>query len=105
MAGLGLESTEENKKNWKKVMEGMNAKQKTKRLKGSSTEFHECVQSPELDENDFKYSLPKGTVIKDSLLVGRNRPDLVNFLESPVRVASICVPRPDESSDQTYRFS
>ena len=36
-------------------------------MKGSSTELHTTVSSPELDEGDFRFALPEGTVLKDSL--------------------------------------
>lgn len=35
--------------------------------KGSYTELYATISSPELNESDFKYSLPEGTVLKDSL--------------------------------------
>ncbi len=43
---------------------------KASKLKGSSTEVHANVSFPELDKNDFKFTLPEGTVLKDSLLGG-----------------------------------
>jgi len=43
---------------------------KTAKMKGSSTEVHANVSSPELDKSDFKFVLPEGTILKDSLFGG-----------------------------------
>ena len=68
--GMGQEVTEESKKNMRKMMERSKSMLKTAKLKGSSTELHANVSSPELDKSDFKFALPKGTVLKDSLFGG-----------------------------------
>jgi outer membrane lipoprotein-sorting protein len=68
--GMGQEVTEESKKNIRAMMEKSKTMLKTAKLNGSSTELHTNVSSPELDKNDFKFALPEGTVLKDSLFGG-----------------------------------
>ena len=68
--GMGQEVTEESKKNMRKMMERSKSMLKTAKLKGSSTEVHANISSPELDKNDFKFALPEDTVLKDSLFGG-----------------------------------
>lgn len=70
ITGLGQEVTQESKKNMREMMERSRAMLKTVKLNGSSTELHVNVSSPELNESDFKFSLPEGTVLKDSLFGG-----------------------------------
>jgi hypothetical protein len=67
---LGQEVTEETKKNTRQTMERTRRMMKTMNMKGSSTEVHSTVSSPELDETDFKFSPPKGTALKESLFGG-----------------------------------
>jgi len=68
--GMGLEVTEENKKNMREKMEKSAEMLKTVKMKGSSTEVHADISSPELNKNDFKVALPEGTVLKESLFGG-----------------------------------
>ena len=68
--GLGQEVTDETKKNMRQMMERTRKMMKTMNMKGSSTEVHSSVSSPELDDTDFKFSPPKGTVLKESLFGG-----------------------------------
>jgi len=68
--GMGQEVTEENKKNMREMMEKSRTMLKTMKMKGFSTELHTDVSSPELNESDFKFALPEGTVLKDSLFGG-----------------------------------
>lgn len=65
--GLGQEVTEESKKRMRKLMETSRALLKNAKLKGSSTESHVEISSPEVSKNDFQFELPEGTVLKKSL--------------------------------------
>ena len=51
----------------KEMMERSRTTLKTVKMKGSSTELHTNVSSPKLNRSDFKFALPEGTVLKDSL--------------------------------------
>jgi len=68
--GMGQEVTEESKKKMREMMESSRTMFKTMKMKGSSTELHTNVSSPELSKNDFKFALPEGTVLKESLFGG-----------------------------------
>ncbi len=68
--GMGQEVTEESKKKMREMMERTRKMLKTMKLKGSSTELHTNVSSPEFDESDFEFALPEDTVLKDSLFGG-----------------------------------
>jgi hypothetical protein len=68
--GMGLEVTEESKKNVKEMMEGSRTTLENIKLQGSSTELYAIASSPELKKSDFMFALPKGTVLKDSLFGG-----------------------------------
>lgn len=68
--GMGQEVTEESKKKMREMMERSRTMFKTMKMKGSSTELHTNVSSPELSKNDFKFALPEGTVLKESLFGG-----------------------------------
>lgn len=68
--GMGQEVTEESKKNMREMMEMSRKTLTTVNMTGSSTELHAHISSPELTKSDFKYALPEGTVLKDSLFGG-----------------------------------
>jgi hypothetical protein len=68
--GMGQEVTDESKKKMREMMERSKTMFKTIKMKGSSTELHTNVSSPELSKNDFKFALPEGTVLKESLFGG-----------------------------------
>ncbi|NQT00676.1 MAG: DUF2092 domain-containing protein [Planctomycetes bacterium] len=70
--GMGQEVTDESKKNMREMMERSEKMLKTVKIKGSSTELHANVSSPELNKNDFKFALPEGAVLKESLYGGSN---------------------------------
>jgi len=70
--GMGQEVTDESKKNMREMMERSEKMLKTVKMKGSSTELHANVSSPELNKNDFKFALPEGAVLKESLSGGSN---------------------------------
>ena len=70
--GMGQEVTDESKKNMSEMIERSGKMLKTMKMKGSSTELHVNVSSPELNKNDFKFALPEGTALKESLLGGGN---------------------------------
>ncbi|HUT47447.1 MAG TPA: hypothetical protein VMX36_14295 [Sedimentisphaerales bacterium] len=70
--GMGQEVTEESKKNLRETMESTRTMLKTVKIKGSSTELHANVSSPELNKNDFKFALPEGAILKESLFGGNN---------------------------------
>ncbi len=67
---LGQEVTEETKKNMREMMEKSRSMIKTMKMKGTSTELHATVSSPELNETDFQFSPPAGAVLKESLFGG-----------------------------------
>lgn len=68
--GMGQEVTDESRKNIREMMERSGKMLKTMEIRGSSTELHTNVSSPELNKNDFKFTLPEGAVLKESLLGG-----------------------------------
>jgi hypothetical protein len=68
--GMGQEVTEESKKNMREMMDRSRTMLKTMKMKGSSTELHTNVSSPELNKSDFNFALPEGTVLKNSLFGG-----------------------------------
>ena len=63
---MGQQVTDESKKNMREMME-QSQKVLKAGLKGSSTELHASVSSPELNTNDFNFSPPEGAVLKESL--------------------------------------
>lgn len=67
---MGQEVTEENKKNMREMMERSQKMLTTVNITGSSTELHANISSPKMTKSDFKYALPDGTVLKDSLFGG-----------------------------------
>ena len=67
---LGQEVTEENKKKMRQIMERSRKMISTMKMKGSSTELHENVSSPELKASDFQFSPPQGATSKESLFGG-----------------------------------
>ena len=74
--GMGQEVTEESKKNIAEMMERSRTMLKTMKMTGSSTELHTNVSSPELNKNDFKFALPEGAVLKESLFCGETEPEV-----------------------------
>ena len=67
---MGQEVTEESKKSMREMMNKARNVVKTAKIKGSSTELHLKISSPELSKNDFQFLPPEGTVLKDSLFGG-----------------------------------
>ena len=63
----GKEITKENKDQIKAVMKMAKDIIKNSKFKGSSTEIHIQIFSPELDKKDFQFVLPEGAVLKKSL--------------------------------------
>ena len=70
LKGLGQEVNEETKKKMRQTMEKTRSMMKTMKLKGTSIETHKKVASPGLDNSDFEYTPPQGTVLKESLFGG-----------------------------------
>jgi len=70
LKGLGQEATAENMKKMRAMMERSKALFETAKMKGSMTELHENVSSPELKKEDFQFAIPEGAVLKESLLGG-----------------------------------
>lgn len=70
LKGMGQEVTEENIKNMRETMEKSSEMLKTMKIKGSFTEIHTDISSPELNNSDFKFELPEGTIFKESLFGG-----------------------------------
>jgi outer membrane lipoprotein-sorting protein len=67
---MGQKVTPETMKTIKEMMEKTSASLKTTKLTGSTTESHVKVSFPALSKSDFKFALPEGTVLKDSLFEG-----------------------------------
>ena len=65
---MGQEVTEERKQQVREMMK-KDLLQTTK-MKGSLTELHVHVSSPELNKADFQFALPEGTALKESLFGG-----------------------------------
>ena len=61
--GMGLEVTEQRKKETREMMEGM---AKMPSMKGAITEVHARVSSPESGQEDFTFALPEGAALKES---------------------------------------
>jgi len=71
---MGQEVTEASKKRVKEMMKSAAETAKTANLKGSSTETHTNVSSPELAAKDFQYA-PPGATLRDSPFgFGANEP-------------------------------
>ena len=68
---IGQEVTEENKEAMRRIMKQAEDTTKTAKLKGTSTEVHAKIASPKLSDRDFAFTLPVGTVLKDSLFGGQ----------------------------------
>ena len=68
--GMGQEVTDESRKNMRKMMESSRTMLQTMKMKGSSTEIHTDVSSPELSGSDFKFAPPQDAVLKESLFGG-----------------------------------
>ncbi len=70
LKGLGQEVTAESMKKMRAMMEKSKTLFETAQMKGSMTELHENISSPELKKEDFLYSIPEGTELKESLIGG-----------------------------------
>jgi len=68
--GMGQAVTEESKQKMREMMKQSKDLLKTAPMKGSSTETHANVSSPKLKIEDFRFALPAGTVLKESLFGG-----------------------------------
>lgn len=68
--GMGQEVTEESKQKMREMMKRSKDLLRTVHMKGSSTELHAQISSPELNTEDFQFALPAGTVLKESLFGG-----------------------------------
>ena len=67
---MGQKVTEESKKNLRETMENARTTAKTSNMKIMFSEIHENILSPKLHKSDFKFDVPEGTVLKDSLFGG-----------------------------------
>ncbi len=67
---MGQEVTEENKKSMREMMNGSRDAFKTMKIRGSSTELHVKISSPQMSKKDFQFAVPEGTVLKESLFGG-----------------------------------
>ena len=65
--GMGQEVTEESKQQMKEIMKKSKDTLKTASLKGSSTEIHANISTPDATATEFQFTPPKGTVLKESL--------------------------------------
>ena len=73
--GMGLKVTEESKEKMKNMMKMSEDTMKLAKLKGTSTELHVKISTPELSKKDFEFTVPKGTILKESLFEGILRGD------------------------------
>lgn len=76
LQATGQEVTEASQKEMRDMMGAASKMLKDLKLKGTSTELHAVVASPELSGKDFAFVPPKGAVLKDNLfgdLVERTR--------------------------------
>ena len=64
---MGLEVTEESKQKVREMMKRSSNILNTTKVKGSITELHVEISSPEMSKADFQFALPDGTVLKESL--------------------------------------
>ena len=65
--GMGQKVTDETRQKMKDMMKKSSDVLKTAKLKGSSTEIHVNVSSPDVSAKDFQFTPPKDSVLKDSL--------------------------------------
>ncbi|MCF7973183.1 MAG: hypothetical protein K9N55_05180 [Phycisphaerae bacterium] len=70
LTAMGQTVTPEAKENMKQILENLKTTLKTTKLQGTSTELHAKVSFPKLSKSDFKFALPEGTVLEDSLFGG-----------------------------------
>lgn len=68
--GMGQEVTRESKQRMREMMKRSTDVLKAGKMKGSSTELHAEISSPELSKIVFQFALPEGTVLKESLFGG-----------------------------------
>jgi len=68
--GMGQEVTEETKQKMKEMMEMSKAAIDSASLKGSSTEIHAEISTPDATAIDFRFKPPADSVLKDSLFGG-----------------------------------
>jgi hypothetical protein len=67
--GMGQAVTEESRQKMREIMKQSEDLVK-KLMKGSSAEVHVKISSPKLKKEDFQFTLPAGTVLKESLFGG-----------------------------------
>jgi Predicted periplasmic protein (DUF2092) len=67
---MGQEVTEESKQKMRDMMKMSRELVKKAKMKGTMTELHTGVSSPELQAADFDFTVPEGTELKDSLFGG-----------------------------------
>ena len=65
--GMGQEITAESLQNMRKMMKTSTEMLKTAHVTGSSTEIHTDISSPDVSKDAFRFALPEGAVLKDSL--------------------------------------
>ena len=66
----GPQITEESKQKMREVMKRSKNVLNTAQLKGSVTELHTGISSPEMTAKDFQFAVPEGTALKESLFGG-----------------------------------
>jgi outer membrane lipoprotein-sorting protein len=70
LQGLGQEVTDESMKKMRSMMEKSKTLFENAQMKGFMTELHENISSPELKPENFQFTIPEGTELKESLLGG-----------------------------------
>ena len=68
--GMGQKVTEENRQKMKEMMKTATGVLKMDQLKGSSTELHANISTPDATRKDFQFTPPGDSVLKDSLFGG-----------------------------------
>jgi len=67
---MGQEVTEESKQNMRQALKNSEDVMKTAHLKGSSTELHINISSPEMNAKAFQFAVPEGAALEESLFGG-----------------------------------
>ncbi len=68
--GMGQDVSEEIKQKMRDMIKRSKEVLKSTKMRGSSTELHVHISSPELNKTDFQFALPEGAVLKESLFGG-----------------------------------
>lgn len=100
LKAMGQEVTEENKNKYREMLESMSKMS----VRGTVTENHESITSPDLNPKDFQFTFPEGTTLLssfDAMLgsAGKNRPEQ----QAETQVKQPETPPSEESRDAGER--